>query len=39
LFNVYIDDLMCRLAKERLGCAIGDVNYGAIFYAVGCFCS
>jgi hypothetical protein len=33
LYNVYVDDLMNKLLKENLGCTIGGISYGAIFYA------
>jgi hypothetical protein len=33
LYNVYVDDLMANLLKETLGCTIGGMSYGVIFYA------
>ena len=33
LFYVYVDDLMKQLSCEKLGCTIGGINYGTIFYA------
>ncbi len=33
LYNVYVDDLMERLLNEKLGCMIGELSYGVIFYA------
>ena len=32
-YNVYVDDLMKKLMKEKLGCTVGDYFYDAIFYA------
>jgi hypothetical protein len=33
LYNVYVDDLMKNLINEGLGCMIGGLYYGTIFYA------
>ena len=32
-YNVYIDDLIKQLSCEKLGCTIGGIYYGTIFYA------
>ena len=32
-YNVYIDDLMKQLSCEKLGCTIGGIYYGTLFYA------
>jgi exonuclease III len=33
LYNVYVDELMSRLLRAKLGCMIGDFVYSAVFYA------
>lgn len=33
LFNVYVDELICRLHKSDLGCHIGDLYVGCLMYA------
>ena len=33
MYNVYVDDLMTKLLREKLGCMIGKFLYSAIFYA------
>jgi hypothetical protein len=32
-YNVYVDELMSRLLRAKLGCMIGDFVYSAVFYA------
>ena len=32
-YNVYVDGLMKQLSCEKLGCTIGGIYYGTIFYA------
>ena len=33
LYDVYVDDLMEKLLNEELGCMIGAISYGVVFYA------
>ena len=33
LFNLYIDDLICRLESNNLGCSINGIYLGCIVYA------
>ena len=32
-YNIYVDELMTTLIKADLGCNIGGINYGTVFYA------
>jgi len=32
LFAVYVDDLICELDESGLGCSVGLVNTGRLFY-------
>ena len=32
-YYIYVDDLMKQLCCEKLGCTIGGIYYGSIFYA------
>ena len=31
-YNIYVDDLMKQLRCEKLGCTVGGIYYGTIFY-------
>ena len=31
-YNIYVNDLMKQLSCEKLGCTIGGIYYGTIFY-------
>jgi len=33
LFNLYVDDLICRLELSNLGCCINGIYLGCIMYA------
>ena len=33
LFNVYVDDVINKLADSRLGCFIGNLSMNALMYA------
>jgi len=33
LFNLYVDDLLCKLETSKLGCSVNDIYVGFVMYA------